>query len=85
MRPRLQNMVWPMSIIMRALTSVDDTEIAGCLAMLARTHDNTFFIHESFNRNDASKFTRRWFSWANSLFGTLIITLARERPHLIFK
>ena len=79
------NMVWPMSIIMRALTSDDDDEISECLALLARTHDDTFFIHESFNRNDASKFTRRWFSWANSLFGTLIITLARERPHLIFK
>jgi meiotically up-regulated gene 157 (Mug157) protein len=41
-------------------------------------------MHESFERNDASKFTRSWFSWANSLFASLILQLAEEKPHLIF-
>jgi meiotically up-regulated gene 157 (Mug157) protein len=39
---------------------------------------------ESFWRDDVSRYTRSWFAWANGLFGTLILTLARERPHLIF-
>eukprot|EP00299_Pterocystis_sp_00344_P010098 c4436_g1_i1.p1 GENE.c4436_g1_i1~~c4436_g1_i1.p1 ORF type:complete len:487 (-),score=80.93 c4436_g1_i1:59-1519(-) len=77
--------IWPMSIIMRALTSDDDNEIAECLALLAKTHADTFFIHESYWKDDSMQYTRSWFSWANSLFGELILTLARERPYLIFK
>lgn len=76
--------VWPMSILMTALTSNDDKEILNCLEMLKATHAGTYFMHESFNMNNASDFTRPWFSWANSLFGELLLTLARERPHLIF-
>jgi len=79
------SMIWPMAIIMRALTSTDDDEIVDCLNMLASTNADMFFMHESFHRNNARDFTRPWFSWANSLFGQLIIKLAEERPHLIFK
>jgi hypothetical protein len=79
------NYIWPMSIIMRALTSTEDSEIKHCLELLGSTHADSFFIHESFHKDDQFDFTRRWFSWANSLFGELILTLAKERPHLIFK
>jgi len=78
------NMIWPMSIIMRALTSTNDQEILACLQTLATTHNNMFFMHESFHKDDPSYFTRRWFSWANSLFGQLIMNLAKQRPYLIF-
>ena len=33
------------------------------------------FMHESFYKDDASKFTRAWFAWQNTLFGELIIHL----------
>lgn len=79
------NMIWPMSIIMRALTSTDDNEILSCLHTLSTTHNNMFFMHESFDKNDPGNFTRRWFSWANSLFGQLILSLAKQRPNLIFQ
>ena len=78
------NYVWPMGIIVRALTSDDDAEIAHCLTMLRNAANTTGFMHESFWADDAGVFTRPWFAWANSLYGELILTLADSRPHLIF-
>jgi len=75
--------IWPMSIIMRGLTSTDDKEIKNCLDMLQRTHAGTGFMHESFHKDDASKFTRKWFAWANTLFGEFVWKVYRERPHLL--
>ena len=72
------DMVWPMSIMMRAFTSHDDKEIKECVEMLMNTDAGTGFIHESFNKDDASKFTRDWFAWQNTLFGELIIKLVNE-------
>jgi meiotically up-regulated gene 157 (Mug157) protein len=72
------DMVWPMSIMMRAFTSQDDAEIAECLRMLLATDDETGFIHESFHKDDPSNFTRKWFAWQNTLFGELIIKLVDE-------
>jgi uncharacterized protein len=77
------DMIWPMSIIMRALTSSDDQEILRSLALLTRTHGGTGFMHESFHKNDPANFTRSWFAWANTLFGELIITLHARRPALL--
>jgi meiotically up-regulated gene 157 (Mug157) protein len=75
--------IWPMSIIMRALTSVDDQEILRCLAMLKSSDADTGLMHESFWKDDAKRFTRPWFAWANTLFGELIMTLSRLKPHLL--
>jgi len=41
------------------------------------------FLHESFNKDDAAKFTRSWFAWVNTLFGELIATLALRNPALL--
>jgi len=75
--------IWPISITMRGLTSDDDEEIKKCLQMLQKTHAGTGFIHESFNKDDASNYTRPWFAWANTLFGEFIWKVYRERPHLL--
>ena len=72
------DMVWPMSIMMRAFTSQDDNEIVQCLQMLVNTDNGTGFMHESFNKDDASKYTRSWFAWQNTLFGELILKLIED-------
>jgi meiotically up-regulated gene 157 (Mug157) protein len=77
------DMVWPLGIIMRALTSEADEEIAFCLRMLGATHAGTGFMHESFNKDDPANFTRAWFAWANTLFGELILKVHHDRPHLL--
>ena len=72
------DMIWPMSIIMRAETATDDDEIGYCLRMLRDTDADTGFMHESFHKDDPTKFTRSWFAWANTLFGELIVKLEKE-------
>ena len=69
------DMIWPMTIIMRAFTSLDDQEIKECVELLMTTDAGTGFMHESFHKDDATKFTRSWFAWQNSLFGELIVYL----------
>jgi meiotically up-regulated gene 157 (Mug157) protein len=73
------NMIWPLGIIMRALTSTSDNEIRLCLRMLKATHAGTGFMHEAFDKDDPRKFTRAWFAWANTLFGELILRLYQQR------
>lgn len=75
--------IWPMSITMRALTSNDENEINHCLQMLVQSNAGTGFMHESFYKDDASKFTRKWFAWANTLFGELIVHLHQTKPGLL--
>ncbi|TWT97834.1 hypothetical protein Pla108_19870 [Botrimarina colliarenosi] len=75
--------IWPMGIILRAMTSTSDDEILQCLRMLRATHAGTGLMHEAFNKDDPSDYTRDWFAWANTLFGELVVLVADERPHLL--
>lgn len=70
--------IWHIALTMQALTSLDEAEIKECINMLTTTHAGTFLMHESFNKNDDTDFTRPWFAWANSLFAELMIRLADE-------
>lgn len=70
-----RDMIWPMSIMMRAFTSTSDSEIRDCIAMLLHSDAGTGFMHESFYKDDASRYTRPWFAWQNTLFGELILKL----------
>jgi hypothetical protein len=75
--------IWPMSQIIYALTSQSDTEIAHTLQILKVASAGTGFMHESYNKNDASRFSRSWFAWANTLFGELIGKIAHTKPALL--
>ena len=70
-----ENMIWHISLTMQILTSTSEEEKSECLKMLSETHAGTNFMHESFNKDDASDFTRTWFAWANSLFSQMLGTL----------
>lgn len=78
-----QDMIWPMSITMRALTSDDQEEIRQCIKTLQRTHAGTGFMHESFHKDDPANFTRAWFAWSNTLFGELLWRTHQHMPQLL--
>ncbi|MDX2128165.1 MAG: glycoside hydrolase family 125 protein [Chloroherpetonaceae bacterium] len=78
-------MIWHLGVIAVALTSTSNEEIRKQLQILKSTHAGTGFMHEAFHKDDAKKFTRSWFAWANTLFGELILKLRSERPDLLKK
>jgi len=78
-----KDMIWPLSIIARALTSTDDDEIKMCIDVLRKTHADTGFIHESFHKDIPKQYTRAWFPWGNTIFGELLWKTYQERPHLL--
>jgi len=75
--------IWPMSQIVYALTSNSKVEIRNSLGMLKASAASTGFMHESYNRNDSSHFTRAWFAWGNTLFGELVGKTAEHNPELL--
>lgn len=77
--------IWPMSIIMKGLTSNNPEEIQTCLKQLRDTDGDTGFMHEGFHSDDASNFTRSWFAWVNTLFGELILKTSQKHPHILAK
>ncbi|MFT4076974.1 MAG: glycoside hydrolase family 125 protein [Asticcacaulis sp.] len=77
------NTIWPIALMIQALTSTDDAEIRACLVELKAAAAPRGFMNESVGKDDASLFTRSWFAWANSLFGELILTLINEKPGLL--
>ncbi len=68
-----KNHIWPIALSMQGLTSTDTNEMYSLIRLLSETDADTGFMHESFHKNNPKKFTREWFSWANTLFAELVI------------
>lgn len=77
------NMIWPLGVIVQALTATSDEELKGCIETLRKTHAGTGFMHEAFHMDDPKKFTRSWFAWANTIFGELLWNTYNQKPKLL--
>ena len=64
--------IWHIALSMQGLTSDDPDEIKGILGILANTDADTGYMHEGFNADDPSDFTRKWFAWSNSIFAEFV-------------
>jgi uncharacterized protein len=70
--------IWPISLAVEGLTSDDPARKRALLATLLATDAGTSRMHESFHRDDATVFTRGWFSWADSMFCELALDLVED-------
>jgi meiotically up-regulated gene 157 (Mug157) protein len=82
---QIKNNIWPMSIAMQALTSNNTEEKIRLVETLVKTTGGTGWMHESFDANNPSKFTRKWFCWSDSLFAELVLSLTDECPDPLHK
>ena len=69
------NSIWPIALSIQGLTSRFESEKRDIVATLLRTDANTGLMHESFNVNSPSEFTREWFSWANMMYCELVLDI----------
>jgi uncharacterized protein len=67
--------VWPIALCVQALTDGREEEAVRTLQLIAATDDGTLHVHEGFHVDDPSRWTREWFSWADSTFCELALSL----------
>lgn len=68
-----QGYIWPLAMVILALTQSDKEEQINILDVLSHTTGGTNSIHESFDPNNPRKYTRDWFSWADMMFCELLL------------
>jgi len=67
--------VWPIALAVEGLTTESPERALELLHLIASTTAGTGHVHEGFDVDDDSAFTRPWFSWADSMFCALALSL----------
>ena len=65
--------IWHIALAVQGLTETDRSKKRELLELLADTDGGTGMMHEGFHKDDASLYTRPWFSWANAMFCELAL------------
>ena len=65
--------IWPLALAMEGLTSTDPAEVSAVLTELRASDLGDHLLHESFDVDDPTKYTRSNFGWPCSLFSELVL------------
>ena len=64
---------WHMAIAMQGLTSTDRAEKELCVKYMTATTGGAYVMHEAFNANNPSEYSRAYFTWPCSLYAQLVL------------
>ena len=67
--------VWPIALAVEGLTSGSSQRALELVQLIEATTAGTGHVHEGFDVDDDGRFTRPWFSWADSMFCALAMSL----------
>ena len=67
--------VWPIAAAVRGLTSTDAEEKRDIVAALCSVNATRGRMCEAYHVDHPDRFTREWFSWADSMFCELVLDL----------
>jgi meiotically up-regulated gene 157 (Mug157) protein len=76
------NWVWPLALVMEGLTATSPAEKQDVLRELLASDPGDHLLHESFDVNDPSRFTRQDFGWPNALFAEFVMTALAGKPEI---
>lgn len=69
-----ENYIWHIALAIEGMTATSAEEKERILEIFKTTDAETNVMHEGFDVDDPSQFTRAWFSWANSMFSEFVLT-----------
>eukprot|EP00415_Alexandrium_ostenfeldii_P003816 UN3816 len=76
------NRIWPLALVMQAITATSDKERSEVMQMLMHPKVFSEGLVESFDKDDLHGITRPWFGWPNALFGEYLLTRNKCNPNL---
>lgn len=68
--------VWPIALAVEGLTSGSADRGLELAHLIESTTAGTGHVHEGFDVDDDRRFTRPWFSWADSMFCALVMSVS---------
>jgi meiotically up-regulated gene 157 (Mug157) protein len=71
-----RNWIWPLGIVTRGITALRPSTTLAALLTLSQTDSDDGLIHESFNPDNFSQFTRADFGWGNAMYAELLFRSA---------
>ena len=75
--------VWPLSLVMEAITSTDPLEVQRVMGYIAASDTGDHRLHESFNSDWPESYTRDDFAWPNALFAQLMLARQGRLPAVL--
>ncbi len=75
--------VWPLSLVMQALTTTDQSEINRVMGFIAASDTGDHRLHESFNADWPEQYTRADFAWPNALFAQMMLGRQGRLPAVL--